>query len=788
MNLINLKIGGLKFQFFHKVSWIFILALFLGLKTTNGQEIDQANLESLLFESINSYRTTQNLEPFSQNEILNAVAFDQSSYILKSGKLSHEQDNKKKAKLLDRILFYEGLNAQAGENIAEIGFNSKVEIELGKPKQTADTEDKLVAAVITSWLKESEGLSNLMDPNFRNCGLSVLEKGDKNFVFVLVLASEPYLIPPGEKISFNQHGINPFNKDVCKPLLEKHPTLSQLFSDALYIEQNKIYFQFHNLALFNEIISNSGDGIAIDIIERKQFNCKESNRLFPGEIQNGFLMNPYKKAKLASLNQKAAQNAVKIEMGELPDYFKGKEIELNGLIIKDGNYCETIPYNEIETENVRNLSTPFLYAKSSQIALKSISDTSNFNFPLTDLKSELNVIKDKLLALNYLVYELQFDVKISPINEITQASFIEEIKPIFTQLGLHDNEVKVNFKVDWDSYNAFKKGTYYQIDTEGKSQDEEIKYLKRTAPKDEELKTALNQFNQIDLKLFGTLQLDDSLTFDEKLRMFSFLVSLDKIDLALFYQNKLISSAKTPEQLKKTVLRKEDQVKSKLSIINNQIVAQEAMNQKQFDGNPIHTAFLELYLIDPMNEVLAYNYHLALLNFWAKSNKNVFQIEKWKKSFESLKGKSIPNDAYAKVYLNYQVIAADYYYEKGEFDKRKKAFDELLKWVSPAKLNAQELLLVAKFLCHQDQFPRAVKMLLPEVTQEKVDKDLLYYFLQIAIYDRDQVSEELYLKLIQKAQSDFPDSFCKLFSKEKMGIQNLENQEIKKVYCSHCAK
>ena len=96
------------------------------------------------------------------------------------------------------------------------------------------------------------------------------------------------------------------------------------------------------------------------------------------------------------------------------------------------------------------------------------------------------------------------------------------------------------------------------------------------------------------------------------------------------------------------------------------------------------------------------------------------------------------------------------------------------------------MMLVAQYLCYQDQFSRAIKMLLPLVKKEHVDESLLFYFLQIAIYDKNQVSEESYLMLCKKAQLNFPNSFCKLFSKDKMGVQGLENQKIKEIYCKHC--
>ena len=136
--------------------------------------------------------------------------------------------------------------------------------------------------------------------------------------------------------------------------------------------------------------------------------------------------------------------------------------------------------------------------------------------------------------------------------------------------------------------------------------------------------------------------------------------------------------------------------------------------------------------------------------------------------------------------LNYSLIAADYYYEKQKFNERRKAFEEILRWQKLAALTSTEVLQLAQYLCYQDQLGKAVELLYAHMKKEEIDKELLLYFLQIGQYENDIVSEKFYLERLQHAKENFPDDFCKLFSKEKMGIQSLKNPNIKNVYCSSC--
>ena len=136
--------------------------------------------------------------------------------------------------------------------------------------------------------------------------------------------------------------------------------------------------------------------------------------------------------------------------------------------------------------------------------------------------------------------------------------------------------------------------------------------------------------------------------------------------------------------------------------------------------------------------------------------------------------------------LNYNLIAADYYFDKGNYDARKRTFLEIMKWQSKSNLNSKELVDLAKSLCFQDQYAFAIKLLKPQLNKDEIDKEVLFYFLQIAIYDEYLVPEKFYLEKMLLAFQLFPDDVCELFSKSKMGIQALKKLEIKEIYCSNC--
>lgn len=765
-----------------------LIFLSFGLRAQVDFQVEQ--MENQLVDMLNEHRHNKKLPQFQSDEILNAVAFDQAQYILKTGKLEHEQDQNKKKTLIDRILFFEGLNAKAGENIALIAKNSKVKVDETSAKKVASSPDVVLKAAMQSWKEEEEGALNLNDPEFLLVGSSILENERNEIIIVLVMANQPYQVPSGTKAQFNHEGIESFSEDNCKELLEKYPSLSQLFSDAFVVQNGEVFFEFHNLAFIENIVKDGGDAIGVDLIDRKQFSCTGSNRLFPGSIHDGYLLNPAKKGKFNTLNLKKEEGAVKVSLGKLPSFYKEDQFEINGLVIQRGSHCLTVPFNHLETHNDRWMGFPMLFSSPDLDSTEERIDTSYFNFPFSEFENKLQDLALYMRGLSYGLDDVIVDGITGPLALDLQDAYIrkrfhEVLNPYFRQ----EPYVNIEYRKELEPYQKFKKGTFYQLETEGMTEEQELEYLKKTIQNDAELKKALADMNRIEMSVSGVLSLNPNQSQEERLKLFEFLVEQENIDMALQIQTQIMETAiANGQEINFFISEDQRQIKKTLPLINNQIIAQDKFQKKKFAGNSIHTALLELYLINPNNPEINYNYHLALLRHWAGSVKRVGDLDKWKKGYESLRSSSISKADYAKGYLNYLVIAADYYYEKAEIDKRRKAFDEIKRQVKVADLDKNQLLFLAQYLCHQDQLSLAIEILKPEVIKDEVDSSLLFYFLQIARYDKELVSEAMYLQIMEKAQSTEPNMFCELFSKNKMGIQELENPDIKSLYCENCPK
>lgn len=724
-------------------------------------------LERLLLDDINRIRQENGVQILDENEILSAAAFDQAEYILELGRVTHEQESAKKKTVQKRVLDYRGLFADLAENATILSKGSKELLQLGGAKVELKSTEQLIAATTTSWLKDVKTSKlNLLDPNFYDAGVSVLSTDDNTYSIVVVFGTKAYNPPSGEKISFNNYNIEPFDELKCKNFLSDFATTPQLFSDVATVEDGNIVLKYHNLAIFKALLASSNDEILVDVIQKNQFDCGEGNQLYPGTIANGYLMKGIKKGKLVAQNKLDSINELELIYNEVPSFYNSKTDELNLILVKDGRHCATVPYNNLTVENKKQFDLKLLLAGESDKQTLVLKDTFEFKYTYTENWQSQWAKDSALLAKsNFKIAE----------KKVTVSQFPKTINP---------NE---KLEVKWDLISEYVKNSVYQLDlAELKTPQEKVNYLNEAALEDVKLAEFLQDLNTVKIKLIGESTLQTKQSTEELIELYKLFLRTNKIEAALFIQAKLIDKVRKQElEPTKIPLADPAQKASTLKVLNNQIVLESILGKEMYGGNPIYLSFFELYLIKKSEVEVAFNYHVAKLKFWSEDIKNVTDFDTWEKDFSKIPIGEVPVKKYARAKLNYSLLAADYYYDTGKFEKRKDAFDDFLKWYQKADLSNTEMLELVKTLCYHDQYSAAVKIL---KTYEELEKheELLYYFLQISIYDRELVSQQLWNEKLKAAKENFPNNFCKFFTKEKIGIQSLSNTAVKEMYCSTC--
>jgi len=728
----------------------------------------------LLLSEVNRVREMNQLQHLRLDEVLSAAAFDQAEYCSELGRLVHTQEGSKKENVSKRVIYYEGLHAQLEENLSQISFGAKEALEPNGIREEIDSDEKLVKAMVAAWLEDEKSSKlNVLDPDFYTLGLSVIESNEIDYLVCAVFGNEPYVPLGSERLSSKNYGIEPFNKQKCREFLEDFPSISQLFSDVVKIKGEQVYLEYHNLPFVERLLSEASDAMAIDWVDQRQYGCEQGTQLFPGTIAKGYLQKPFKKSFILGQNIADSSKELRVNLGPVPSFYSKKSTEPNLIIVKDGVHCATVPFNKIESKNTAQVALEFAVVGESESNQYTWKDSIVFEIPLFPGGFDsLQQAKTNLERLKFKITSSDFVLQLSPIHQ--------------EETGNVQHDVPFKTHIAWDLLQTYVKNTDYQLELAELTEAGKIEFLKEAQIKDEKLKLFLLGLNELHYVVKGEASIQLTEETKEQLLLYRFFLENNQINPALFVQSKLLNKVRAGALEAKELPQADPAQKvNTLAVINNQIVLESIMGAKQYGGNPIYLALFELYLINQKQPEVAFNYHVAKLEYWSKHRKEMKNMEGWLSDFRKISSEQIVQEKYARAMMNYYLLAVDYFYEKGNYDKRKKSFSELMKWQGKANLNEEEKLDLAKTLCYQDQFELAINLLQQEL-QEDGGKGLLLYYLQIEQYRENKNEDSSLVDYLKRGSEIFTTDFCRLFNVSTMGMQLLSHNYIKVIYCEKC--
>ena len=126
----------------------------------------------------------------------------------------------------------------------------------------------------------------------------------------------------------------------CFSLMGNERNIAINLGNSISIEGKDILLYYHDKRIVAELIENENDGIAVDIIQRNQFECGKKNSLDVSKIYDGILLKPVYKKELFANNSSKSTYRLITKIGELPDDLVGKDIQMSMLIIKSGVKCD----------------------------------------------------------------------------------------------------------------------------------------------------------------------------------------------------------------------------------------------------------------------------------------------------------------------------------------------------------------------------------------------------------------------------------------------------------------
>ena len=762
---------------------------------------DAAFLEGLVQEQIDTFRKNKKLPVFNQDEVLTAAAVDQTMFMSKTGKISHGQPSTKKDTPFKRVMFYDGMHGKVGENCYKLIVGTITKLPGETKKTKLKSYQNIATAIAQGWINSDDGSKILTDLKYVNYGISIaLNVKDKSIVATHVVGSEPFVLPDGVKPMRDDFGILPYDKSKCSDLDKKFAYLPQLMSDNIFFKNGEIYFYFHDLELFKNVLSESGDGIAIDIISRDQFECGRGNKIYPSKIHKGVMLPPISKSQLFGKNELKESNEIEVSLGPIPEYVDTNNVEFNLLMIKANCLCQTIVYNSLGGENLTSLDLNFMLdTLSVSSRADSVLNQLTFTVPFERNKSQYNSadIKPFLdsISLN------RFDLKKIEIiayssieggekqNKIIQERRAKSILSAIKKYKLQDVETKITTKENLAGFYESIKGSPYEADLTKLSREELLKVVNSDTIKIN-LEPYLEETRKAQIILYVEKVFMDEALFKVLPEWFEKALKDKDYVKAKVYQSVMLKNVENGNIGKEKILAvKIPHAKETVPFINNQIAIRwyysDAVNKDSLHQYLMRDIQTQL-IIDPNNAFLLYNKSVLRLLLWSNNYKREPDPKLVLREIRLLGSSNIEKWMINRLVLNYNIISADYFYDNKKFNEREKALVNVKKALFSSNLNRDQSFRIANYFMFQLRIDWAIDIMKPFAVKKNIDEEFLFTFLTVAIYNKEKIPEMEYVVYMERAKKLNKERFCKLFGFPNMSFQLLQNIQVKNLYCKTC--
>lgn len=787
-----------------------ILIIIISIKGFSQKPTDDVMLDNfhpeffaeLLHNKVNNYRRTNGVNPLEEDQDLFLAAQDQAEFIIKEGRLTHDQPIKKKATPFNRVIFYDGMHGKVTENVFQFVLGTRVRIPGSRKSTLIKSYEKIADYIFNEWKDAKDGASILLSKDFFRISTAfAIDQKSKTFSVVQLYGSEPFNLPTGVKPTKDDYKILPYDKTKCGELERKYGYLPQLMSDNIFFKDGQIYFYFHDLETMKGVIDNSGDGIALDIITRDQFACEKGNSFYPSEVHQGILLPPVTKSYIFGKNELEQDGQLQISLGPIPEFVDTNNTEFNLLMIQEGCLCQTIVYNSLGGENLSSLDLHFLMdTLSVSRAADSVMNRLNFTIPFKRNKAEFSNedIKPFLDSLSLNRYDLK---KIEVIayssiegnkkgNEIIQKKRANSILNAIKHYKLQDVETIIKTEENWDGFYESIKGSPYEAELK-KYSKEELRKLVNSDSLDYNLEPYLEDQRKAKVILTVEKIFMDEALFKVLPQKFEKAINEKDYKKAKIYQSVMLNNTENGKISKDVIINtKIPHLKGTVPLINNQIAFRwfhtKTTNQDSL-LKYLRRDIKTLLLIDPENSYLQYNLLVIRLLLWS----NKFSREKDPKYLLREIKSVVSNSKIEKwqtnrLILNYNLIAADFYYENKKFKERENALNEVRKILFASKLDRNQTFRIANYFMFQMRIDWAIDLMKPWAKKTNIDEEFLFTFLTVAIYNKEKVPQEEYVEFMRRAKDMNKERFCKLFGFPNMSFQLLKDIPVKEMYCKTC--
>jgi hypothetical protein len=142
-----------------------------------------------------------------------------------------------------------------------------------------------------------------------------------------------------------------------------------------------------------------------------------------------------------------------------------------------------------------------------------------------------------------------------------------------------------------------------------------------------------------------------------------------------------------------------------------------------------------------------------------------------------------------RMLVNYHIIKSELYMRERDYVNKDKAVAYIVDNYKNVPLQDYDYLSLAQFLTYYADLKAAEDLLQPKMKTVDVDENLLFYYLNLTLVNKEIIQNPEYRTIMLNAINLNKERFCRLFNASNEGgvtFQLLEDDYLHDTYCESC--
>lgn len=788
----------------------FILLLFIVIslngfsqkdkKTFNDENFKLDSLPNHLLRELNRFRAEKGLDKLEYSDMLIEAAGESSIDMASNGKdkieLSDTKHNLKMAGATKR-----------GEEVT-------MKAPISKGRESYKTEE-VAKTIYNRWESNQKNLLVLMNPKYTLVGISCSIDREGKKVFASAIFGG-YDITNGGAMYRKELAV-PFNKG-SKKIDDYDPKKCKncerwrnydMLHKGLSVADGKIYLEFKNSRELRRLLKKSKDGLAVDVVQRKQYinadyNIVDNNLYNKGVMSKVFYKDKFFKNNLLTKNvdkkKKNKIKGIKVEMGKFNPNI-GWDYEINIIVVQDGKYCKTITRGYSENGNIDSktpigimpikgttgLKPPFEPKSESSILTFNIPFEKNkFEFKNEDIQPFIKAMNEPDFIIDGLyIYAYSSIEGDSAANAKLQRKRAESVTKVLQSMQKNTIKPMIETKDSWGLFMLENEdGKYANIVNMGKRKA--IQTINADQKLQDELEPILakERFAQIVMDVTYDVSGDKEQKFSTV--SFNRAIKANKMDQAykiMEFIGKRIAEGKYPESILDSL--KFDDTPVNAALTNNRVYYRYQKNNLVDEDD--ESVFDKLLKYDAVNPVFNYNKVFCQINLDSNAGNPEHQA-KVQQVIDALYGK-LDSSYVNGLNIEWQFKIMESLDTLDNADAQIDACIARIKSFYNIKdASWQNALKLSYVFSKSKDYKYASSVLEPYLKKPDVNENLIFMYISAASRVAEKYYSRTFAYALELAKQKNQSRYCKLFGAPFMTFQVLENPEVKKTYIGSCTQ